>query len=552
MQQILLSALFLLFSKEAVCFNDHNLPNNPSEKSSKSLSVKGPDSGNSPFSLILQHAFRQALDSMQIDCSITAVRDFIAPEALHLQISMEEDQSPNQKQGRSDSKRLAVRTMLSGANLPAEWKKDQTEHLTFIVAIPEHVRDLRNIALMAYLQSGSNQTIYQAAVSPPKPLPNDLIAASVQGLEFINCQNQANPVLVFGNAGTQTLYACRITYRFDQNSTQSFAWTGKLKPGETTATALPSYKLSSGKHSFECSVSDPNGFRDVIRENNAVKIAEFHVVPAVNVLPFNLSFQKNTGIGGSQLPLVFRNNNHDAAKWEIHNGVSSFGRTGKALAMNLSQSEQGAKDECLITAVNLSNVYAPKLSFNYAYLQQSEENADMLEVLASTDCGMTWNSIWSQQGSEMATGQPVGGGLHIPLKKEWKNVEIDLSNIANQSDVILKYVLTSDRGNVFYLDDISISSATVNATTGTDMIVAPNPSAGPFKLTINNAPTGEYMLKVLNTLGQIVYIEVLNLNGGTYTEQINLHHLPTGVYPVVLYNSQGILGQVKQLFVQKA
>ncbi|MDF7809998.1 T9SS type A sorting domain-containing protein [Hymenobacter sp. YC55] len=57
--------------------------------------------------------------------------------------------------------------------------------------------------------------------------------------------------------------------------------------------------------------------------------------------------------------------------------------------------------------------------------------------------------------------------------------------------------------------------------------------------------TGEVQLQLLNTLGQVVLKRTLQPRAGTVREQLDLTHLPTGVYSVRVFTKQGTV--VKRL-----
>jgi hypothetical protein len=375
----------------------------------------------------------------------------------------------------------------------------------------------------------------------------DLIAEGVQGLDFLHCDGPVEPILIFKNAGKEVLNTCKITFQYDHGPLQTVSWSGTLKPDHTTVVTLPPSKLNKGKHQFEFTLSDPNGQKELLRANNTWKISEFHVLESASA-PLNINFQ-TAPKSVNNTPYILRNLDPDASKWKIKNGINSNGRLGKALSVNLTQSEPGTQNEFVLPIANIDKIERPQLRFNYAYIQQNHGNDDQLEIMISTDCGMSWNSIWSKQGSGLATTFPNYGAFRTPNKKEWKQVSFDLYNLVNQSDLLLKFVLTSDAGNAFFLDDIMIGTDT--AREETEFLVSPNPCNGNATFTINHATNEEYTLKVLNNAGQIVFIELIELTGTSFTETLNLTHLPNGVYPIILSNKKYPIGSPRQLVVQK-
>lgn len=89
------------------------------------------------------------------------------------------------------------------------------------------------------------------------------------------------------------------------------------------------------------------------------------------------------------------------------------------------------------------------------------------------------------------------------------------------------------------------------AAPAVELIPAPRPNSGTVWIHIDNTPPGEYLLKVLNSSNQIVYIEVLRLNGLPFSKTLQLTHLPSGVYPIVVSSSDGLVSKPKQLVVER-
>ncbi len=499
-----------------------------------------------PFTVSLQQQLTKGLDSFQVFCTITANKAFSASNNLKIQIALEEDQFLMLPRATTLNRVHALkRTRLTTKNLPTEWADQEKHAIHFSMPIPRNLLNKSGLYMRASLWSSDQDTLLQSTTKMIE-VPYDLVAEGVQGLEHMNCGTEVEPVLVFKNAGVIALSSCKIAYRFDQNNSQTVDWTGELKPGHSTIVNLPATTLSKGKHRFQFSLSDPNGQKEFVLDNNSYKIAGFYMVESI-AAPFNLNFQSSSR-NDRNTPFILHNTHPNELKWSFKNSVSSFGKPSKSLSLNLLHTPPGIQNELILPIKNLDQLNRPQLRFNYAYFQQNHGNEDQLEVMISTDCGATWRSIWSKQGSNLATAFPATQ-FKTPGRKEWKNIRYDLFEVSKQSEMLLKFVLTSDAGNAFFLDDINISSDT--SAIQTELVLAGNPCNGIAQITINNAFNEEYTLKVLNSAGQIVFVELIDVSSNTFTDTINLLHLPSGVYPVALYNKSGLIGKPKQLVVQK-
>ncbi len=541
MQPICKCALFLVFVLTIQTFSELHAANENIPK----FNTTKENTHTTPFTVSLHQQLTKGLDSLQVFCTITANKAFSASNTLKIQIALEEDRFLLLPSNNLNRVHARIRTRLTTKNLPVQWADQEKYALDFSMPIPRNLVNKGRLFMRASLWSSDQDTLLLSTTKMIE-VPYDLIAEGIQGLELMNCGNDVEPVLIFKNAGVIPLTSCTLSYKFDQNKSQTIHWTGELKPGHSTIVNLPATTLSKGKHRFQFSLSDPNGEKEFVLDNNSYKIAGFYMVESI-AAPFNLNFQSSSR-NDRNTPFILHNTNPNELKWSFKNSISSFGKASKSLSLNLLHTSPGVQNELILPIKNLDQLNRPQLRFNYAYFQQNHGNEDQLEVMISTDCGTTWRSIWSKQGSNLATAFPAAQ-FKTPGRKDWKNIRFDLFEVAKQSEMLLKFVLTSDAGNAFFLDDINISSDT--SAIQTELVLAPNPCNGIAQFTINNAFNEEYTLKVLNTAGQIVFVELIDVSSNTFTDTINLLHLPSGVYPVALYNKSGLIGKPKQLVVLK-
>ena len=63
-----------------------------------------------------------------------------------------------------------------------------------------------------------------------------------------------------------------------------------------------------------------------------------------------------------------------------------------------------------------------------------------------------------------------------------------------------------------------------------NVAVFPNPSQGIFNITISNQTNENVEIMVFNSLGECALKENQRLSAGTFTRQLQLTHLPNGIY----------------------
>ena len=197
---------------------------------------------------------------------------------------------------------------------------------------------------------------------------------------------------------------------------------------------------------------------------------------------------------------------------------ASIGKTGSKSAfvdvfnMDANGAEQGQKDALITSAVNLSSVTSPTLTFQRAYQMYSDPATytpkDELNVYISTDGGTTWTSIFNKIGTALitATTQFNASAGFVPTSSEWALETVSLSASATATSAQFKFEFLNDWENNFYLDDIMVTGggAGINDLNIDDYIsVYPNPSSGAVNV-YGLSNLGQADVKISNILGEVI------------------------------------------------
>lgn len=113
-------------------------------------------------------------------------------------------------------------------------------------------------------------------------------------------------------------------------------------------------------------------------------------------------------------------------------------------------------------AFNFSGASFPQLTFKVAYQRYYTNPNDSLILYYSTDCGQTFTRTTYEKGYSNLFTKGSGGGYStfVPGSTEWRTETIDLSFLANQTSVVLKFERGSPSNgpsNNLFLDDININ-----------------------------------------------------------------------------------------------
>lgn len=113
--------------------------------------------------------------------------------------------------------------------------------------------------------------------------------------------------------------------------------------------------------------------------------------------------------------------------------------------------------------MDFSGMSNPVADFYVAYRSFALSDTDKIQVLVSTDGGLTFNPASTTYNKTLATNPslatlPINGTGYTPAAAtEWRHETVDLSNVGNLGNVVVGFVSTSSWGNNFWLDNFIIS-----------------------------------------------------------------------------------------------
>lgn len=370
--------------------------------------------------------------------------------------------------------------------------------------------------------NGLDAGIYKLTV--PERSCNSTIAASVL------LQNT-------GNAGIDSV---QLVYGIG-NDLDTVNWQGNLAQQQSVMIPLPAYNagnLSTDHYDFQVSVTGINQHvADTFTDFNTTQ-QMVHVMPETLSIPFYERFSNEASLSkwafknSGDFILPFEYYEEDAALFSL-NSIFIFDNSG-------------TREEAISPKLDLRNQGNVYLHFNvdYNYVQYTANVladtvfADTLEVLISTDCGATYSSLFKKAGADLSGhSEPLMNPLSLDAiavakdESKYRSFTVDVSQFAGQENVSFKFSYISALGGYIYLDDVSVTNSPVSTK---DVAIAqpaavqifPNPADRSLQVTLNNGKLID-AVTAYNITGQ----EVLNIPGsGSGAQQINVAHLPAGVY----------------------
>lgn len=330
------------------------------------------------------------------------------------------------------------------------------------------------------------------------------------------CDLNVQPQIELQNMGSANLTSAtlRVTHG---NDVQTMNWTGNLAQFDKEMVTLPAITGSdNGQHTLTIEIVDVNGQTDEGSSYNS-HTETFSAQVTSNISTATQNFASSSNLGD----------------WSVVDNTGGyFGVYSGALRLRAYYASSGTTGELYAPMMNFSNVSTPSLKFNYAHRRYQSSN-DKLEVKVSTDCGTTWNTVWEKHGADLAT-VTSGSGEFNASASQYQTAWFNLTEYANQSNVIVKFVFTSDYGNNVFVDNIEILDSPVGIEDVDDSSLAIFPNPVKDVLTINYDKA-------------ISQIDVYDVNGKlvkTFTtvgSTVNVSDLSSGVYMLNLQTEDGLV-----------
>ena len=100
-------------------------------------------------------------------------------------------------------------------------------------------------------------------------------AIKIEDLNLQECATTFTPDVIITNKGTTTLSSGIISYRIDNETASTQAWSGSLAINNSVVVTLPTINISGGNHTFTVQLVSPNGSTDEEMANNIEESSTF-------------------------------------------------------------------------------------------------------------------------------------------------------------------------------------------------------------------------------------------------------------------------------------
>ncbi|MBI3233777.1 MAG: PKD domain-containing protein, partial [Bacteroidetes bacterium] len=272
----------------------------------------------------------------------------------------------------------------------------------------------------------------------------------------------------------------------------SLEWTFQGGTPSTSTLANPAVTYNTaGTYEVTLKATNSKGSNTMTRKEYVT------VFPANNAssTPFHQGFDYVQNISNDWFI-----SSNDELQWSINKNISYDGDASFYLN-NFKNIVDKRVDAFYSPVFDLSTSPQPRLEFAYAYATNKGSNNESFKIFATTNCGQSWSSVYSNNSSQMGTRTNAPWSFEPSDRSEWKFETVDLKNFAGAKNIKFRFEFTScGEGNNFYIDNINIGAQNTGLTDYSikkfNINVEPNPSSGVFNLHLNLTQPEELGIKI--------------------------------------------------------
>ncbi len=262
----------------------------------------------------------------------------------------------------------------------------------------------------------------------------------------VMCSTSGNAVMTIRNYGRESLTSVKMAYTLNSGKTFIKSFTGiDITPGAATDLTLSDLTFKNGKNELHYELTEPNGLFDIDPSDNTAAWY-FIVNDSTDIVPMRQNFEKGWNAWSAVAP--------------ASNGEATLAQTNFSASAILAKSLEDSLSGTWFVSprLNLTDAQTAGMFFSMAQAisvetgrSASDTNGSGLHVLASIDCGMSYQDTLFSKPSiidNILTGNPNSND-------DWSRQFINLDKYAGMSDVRLAFVYRSKSADLF-LDNIEI------------------------------------------------------------------------------------------------
>lgn len=351
------------------------------------------------------------------------------------------------------------------------------------------------------------------------------------------------PIALFGSDKTVVCPGQTVNY-VDQSGGTPNAWSWTFQGGSppNSTAQNPSVTYSTpGTYSTTLIAYNSNG-------SDTISQTTYITVTGLTALPLAEGFTTTTFPPTNWTTV---NANNDNVFWVYTNTAGSQSSTSCMMFDNYTLDAGGIFEDIQTPKYSFAGLASAALTFDVAYRVYDTQYSDTLQVLISTDCGVTFTSLYSKGGSTLASvvGTQTATIFDPSGPTQWRAENINLNSYVGQGNVMIVFRNRGHWGQALYVDNINITSTTgisVNNPAEKDIVVFPNPAHNQVTIQFNEK-WFEGSIVVEGIDGKRVLEQ--NVTDPSANVNLDLSGLAAGTYFIKIIDGEKM--RVKKVSVQR-
>ncbi len=273
---------------------------------------------------------------------------------------------------------------------------------------------------------------------------------------------------------------------FDLSTLYPTTWSWTFQGGSPATSAVQNPTITwAAAGTYSVSLTATNLFGG----NSITKVA-YITITNPGTLPLVEGFQ---GAAWPPANWVDDNKFSDSIRFSRATSCGGYGLSTASLMFdNYNLSEAPIRDGFQMPKINMSAVAQASVNFDVAFARYDATYTDSVEVQLSTNCGVTWSSIYFKGGTALSTAPDYTAAVFVPTAAQWRTESINITALAaGQPNVLMSFVNHGHYGNALYIDNVNISYTLASAPTANYNYAASMCSGATttFTDTSTNTPT---------------------------------------------------------------
>jgi hypothetical protein len=396
--------------------------------------------------------------------------------------------------------------------------------------------DLSEIKSVAFIQNNSTDEIIQAGESSTPSIASSIDLTLEDATTYSNnyCSSTITPVITVINSSSGTVDSVEISVIVNGVSHSTTWFDLPIVGAGQENVQLSSIALDTGSNEILYEITDSRGDIETDYSNNKLLVSQLLYIPegfdnsaytfesdAIEELP-ERGYYRTYAVSNNENILYVADQSISSS---VNQAIGGFGDSENALVFDFFSS---AEDDIIEFYLEENGAVTPDgsatLKLDYAYAER-QNSGDRLLIMSSTDCGTSWDTIFDEQGSSLATANSTNGRFW-PTATDWDSLEFNFSTAP-----LIRFVGMSERRNALYLDNIIMDVVgNSNSQENHANVVKVYPNPFNHLININSSAKNISMQELKYNIYDLSGRTVLNGNIVSNQTTLNVDHLHSGSY----------------------